>query len=276
MKKGITLIALIITIIVLLILAGVSIALVIGDSGIVSKAMSAKTQSAVQGVNEAAEIIRGEYQTHNNGEDPTARYIIEKLIEKNEITASQVEDYGDDSGVGIVVVEGKSININGKEFDGNIGINICLEDPKLNGHYGYGNKIILGFSNVYDEDEDLLIREIYEEVGPNFRTAYQNHGHEDTLFRGSFEWTASRRGFSFEEVLGAAIVKSGIRDYNIRVTTDNGQTNVDLNMNDSGYVEDLYFAPISYEEKIYKITITDPQGNESWRLVKAKLEEIQY
>lgn len=37
-QKGITLVALVVTIIVLIILAGVSIALVLGDNGIVSKA----------------------------------------------------------------------------------------------------------------------------------------------------------------------------------------------------------------------------------------------
>ena len=43
-KKGITLIALIITIIVLLILAGVTISAVIGDDGIIKKAAEAKVQ----------------------------------------------------------------------------------------------------------------------------------------------------------------------------------------------------------------------------------------
>ena len=45
-KKGITLIALVVTIVVLLILAGVSINLVLGDNGIVKKAQDAKTKSA--------------------------------------------------------------------------------------------------------------------------------------------------------------------------------------------------------------------------------------
>ena len=47
-QRGITLIALVITIIVLLILAGVSISMVVGENGIVSKATDAKekTQSA--------------------------------------------------------------------------------------------------------------------------------------------------------------------------------------------------------------------------------------
>ena len=42
-NKGITLIALVITIIVLLILAGISIATLIGDNGILTKANEAKT-----------------------------------------------------------------------------------------------------------------------------------------------------------------------------------------------------------------------------------------
>ena len=45
-KKGITLVALVVTIVVLLILAGVSINLVLGDNGIISKAQEAKTKQA--------------------------------------------------------------------------------------------------------------------------------------------------------------------------------------------------------------------------------------
>ena len=45
-KKGITLVALVVTIVVLLILVGVSINLVLGDNGIISKAQEGKTKSA--------------------------------------------------------------------------------------------------------------------------------------------------------------------------------------------------------------------------------------
>lgn len=43
-QKGITLVALVVTIIVLIILAGVSIALVLGDNGIVSKSKQAANE----------------------------------------------------------------------------------------------------------------------------------------------------------------------------------------------------------------------------------------
>ena len=113
MKKGITLIALIITIIVLLILAGISISLVMGDNGILSKAQKSKKQTVIGDVKDTAEIIRGEYEVDNKGKSPTSRYIIEKLIEQGKITSSQVEDYGDDTGVGIIIVENENVEISG-------------------------------------------------------------------------------------------------------------------------------------------------------------------
>ena len=45
-NKGITLVALVVTIVVLLILAGVSINLVLGDNGIIAKAKEAQSKSA--------------------------------------------------------------------------------------------------------------------------------------------------------------------------------------------------------------------------------------
>ena len=62
-KKGITLVALVVTIVVLLILAGVSINLVLGNNGIVKKAQDAKTKTAedqenmLKGMNQLADEI---------------------------------------------------------------------------------------------------------------------------------------------------------------------------------------------------------------------------
>jgi Tfp pilus assembly major pilin PilA len=65
-NKGITLIALIITIIVLLILAGVSINMVLGDNGVVTKALNAsektKTESAYEAVSLAWGSCEMEYE----------------------------------------------------------------------------------------------------------------------------------------------------------------------------------------------------------------------
>ena len=63
-NKGITLIALVITIIVLLILAGVSIAMLTGQNGILSQAQKAKTETENAAKNEAA--ILDEYNKYLN------------------------------------------------------------------------------------------------------------------------------------------------------------------------------------------------------------------
>ena len=64
-NKGITLIALVVTIIVLLILAGVSIAMLTGQNGILNKAGEARDNSAAGTLDEAAKIAVGNILTTN-------------------------------------------------------------------------------------------------------------------------------------------------------------------------------------------------------------------
>ena len=114
-KNGITLIALVVTIVVLLILAATSISMLIGDNGIANRALKAKNEQKISEIKEAVELIRGDYEVENNGENPTSRYIIENLLGNNKISISDVADYGDNTGVGEIIVEGKTILIFGKE-----------------------------------------------------------------------------------------------------------------------------------------------------------------
>ena len=64
-NKGITLIALVVTIIVLLILAGVSIAMLSGQNGILNRAREAREQSTKGSLDEAVKIVVGNYMTKN-------------------------------------------------------------------------------------------------------------------------------------------------------------------------------------------------------------------
>ena len=74
-EGGITLIALVITIIVLLILAGVTIATLTGDNGILTKAGDAKTSTEIAEVKERVQTdILGE-QAGNNGELTKGKFI---------------------------------------------------------------------------------------------------------------------------------------------------------------------------------------------------------
>jgi hypothetical protein len=62
-QKGITLVALVITIIVLLILAGVSISLVVGDNGILTKATDSATKTDTAAVSSALQLSLATLQT---------------------------------------------------------------------------------------------------------------------------------------------------------------------------------------------------------------------
>ena len=62
-QKGITLIALVITIIVLLILAGVSIAMLAGDNGVLTKASDSKIVNAIGAMIAASEALADYYDS---------------------------------------------------------------------------------------------------------------------------------------------------------------------------------------------------------------------
>ena len=65
-KRGITLIALVITIIVLLILAGVSIATIMGDDGIIAKAKDAAEKNEIEAYLEEVKLKLSNYNMNNS------------------------------------------------------------------------------------------------------------------------------------------------------------------------------------------------------------------
>lgn len=82
-NKGVTLVALVITIIVLLILAGVTLSMVMGDSGIFSKANKASSETTISSAKDAVRLATLEAVTDqydDNGAITTA----------NEITSANV------------------------------------------------------------------------------------------------------------------------------------------------------------------------------------------
>lgn len=74
-NKGITLIALVITIIVLLILAGVSIATLTGDNGILKQAQEAKNKTKIAEVKERAQTDILGIQTENEGKMSKTQFV---------------------------------------------------------------------------------------------------------------------------------------------------------------------------------------------------------
>ena len=100
-QKGITLIALVITIIVLLILAGVSIAMLSGENGILTNASEAQAKTdynnAVEKINVALQAIKTEALANtvdDNTYDPTTEDNMEALTAEAVIGEGMTEDDG--------------------------------------------------------------------------------------------------------------------------------------------------------------------------------------
>lgn len=109
-NTGITLIALVITIIVLLILAGVTLSLVMGNDGILGRAESAVNQTDIAGGHEQAELLASSHVTDyydkkyvNNDSDVSEKSVADYVAEK-------LKD-GEDSGDYNVKATGRKIEV---------------------------------------------------------------------------------------------------------------------------------------------------------------------
>lgn len=113
--KGITLIALVITIIVLLILAGVTISMVVGNNGVLSQAKKSAQNTKIGEIKDEIELIRADYEVEHEGENPTAQYLLDKLFSRGKISQTQYDNAqdGETEGTKVIEVEGKKIIIEG-------------------------------------------------------------------------------------------------------------------------------------------------------------------
>ena len=95
-NKGITLVALIVTIIVLIILAGISVNLALGDNGIITIARKAKENTELAKIEEETELNELYYQLENN--DSSSGNLpydaITKLAEFKKAIATAINDAG--------------------------------------------------------------------------------------------------------------------------------------------------------------------------------------
>ena len=92
-KKGITLIALVVTIVVLLILAGVTISLLLDENGIIAKSKDAKTETRVSQIEDEV----GMWKQHNfinkesNQAQESADTMLESLISRKLLTEDEID-----------------------------------------------------------------------------------------------------------------------------------------------------------------------------------------
>ena len=134
-ERGITLVALVITIIVLLILAGVTLSMVMGESGIFGKANSAKEKNQLSNAEETIRLAVLENKVKNvSGEvaltnDQLKEEIAKKLTEQGyTVSGSTVTYYGD-----------KTIDIE----------NYLEKESKTYTAYNVGDQVTVGEENFY-------------------------------------------------------------------------------------------------------------------------------
>ena len=88
-EKGITLIALVVTIVVLLILAAVSISMLGGENGIITQAIEAREQTKIGEEKEAIRLAYESCKINNKGENVTAQQLEDELKKgKNDVTVT--------------------------------------------------------------------------------------------------------------------------------------------------------------------------------------------
>ena len=87
-EKGVTLIALVVTIIVLIVLAGVSINLMFGQLGVVTKSKEAKEENLKQTAKDVMSLKITNIQIENYTENetlPSLQFLADKLCEDNDM-----------------------------------------------------------------------------------------------------------------------------------------------------------------------------------------------
>ena len=151
MKKqnGITLVALVVTIIVLLILAGVSISMISGDDGIATQAGNARTNTKAAQIKEAIELAatNNKIAMYSGEEVKEIADVAEELEDKGVITEEEKEKIINSNQL---VVDGETIDFGviNVESVGNLTGNVGVEKPE----YIVGQ----GFEVNYNELDQLL------------------------------------------------------------------------------------------------------------------------
>ena len=160
-RRGVTLIALVITIIVLLILAGVTIAMLTGDNGIISKAMQAKIRT--EEAKETEETGLNEIENYINGKSAEAGVVVQDLKSiKSDGTEGEVigEKVSDGAG-GVVPIPSGFYYVGGTAKSGTVISDNLADKDKYKGQEVVGTNLsgnqfvfipVNGVSLKYEQD----------------------------------------------------------------------------------------------------------------------------
>ena len=216
-NKGITLIALVVTVIVLLILAGVSIAMLTGNSGILTQSRNAKIATELSSYKEELELFKIEQISKNDSfleESLTAGknnlfYNTQDQSEQGKGTIRDIiTNISDDYFEKLEVIKGELL-INTKDNNEikvakELGIEVNPYDIDENGVLqSSGNNLAL-----MDENGTLVIPDSVVEIGEG---AFANEGLKTIIIPGTVK-KIGKNAFAYNTTLETVIIQEGVEE----------------------------------------------------------------
>lgn len=219
-EEGITLIALVITIIVLLILTGITIAMLTGNNGILTRANDAKIETVVSTVKENLQLEQ-----------------IEKTMDNKKLTPETL------------LAEKKVKRTIQQGNDGNYYIYYILKENSVEGMQGLGKKNTTSLKDVFLIDDDLNVKYIAsngKEYGDNIN---------NKILEDETEIRFANKAFS--EYISKI---SGVTEEKMKFKWMKNQISLTINDPAIDSLEDLVFFPNLETLKLNNLTLDNLQG----------------
>ncbi len=277
-SKGITLIALVITIVVLLILAGVSIAMLTGDNGILTRAGDAKIETALGAVKEQIGLYQIEKKMDNKEVTPE-NLLVEGKVSRT-VQAGEADKYymyyalKENSfegmqglGKGNIARTAESLLAEGKvsrtvqlgEAD-KYYMYYALKENSFEGMQGLGKGNIASLKDVFLIDDNLNVKYISsngKEYGDNLNNKVLD---DETEIRFSSK--------AFSEYVSKI---SGVTEDEMKFKWMKDQTRLEINGSNIDSLQDLIFFPNLKELRLDNVKLRDLQGIENCEKIKSLL-----
>ena len=206
-ESAITLIALVVTIVVLLILAGITISLVFGSNGVIKKAQESKEQTEIGEMREKLEMAKVPVYADGNGSYKVQDYW--DRIESEGLIADKTVDIIDngDGTYEVTTTPGYVFEITvepNKEIAENIIIGECI---------GKGENLSIGIRVVKKTTNSIEIEVVRAEGASNFKYSIKKQGEE---YGAAEEKSETRHVFS-------GLTQGGIYTIKVEATKDGEQ-----------------------------------------------------
>ena len=273
-NKAITLIALVVTIVVLLILAGISISLVIGDNGLIQKSKDAKLETRAGTVEDEVTVWKQNNAVNrslgNGTDDPDA--MIQGLIDRGLLNEDEIDREQE-----IITIKRKNGSVVKQISYSNVDINISkTPETKKSGVVVLNVTSVEGMTipnmNVWDEFGNEDYTELLEYIN-SLNEEQKKEKIKKMLPEAMNKSTAESENPSNCKTFEDA-VKLGFKDLGMEVPTENleeefwkiieeGDGGIDGFLGEC--IETLYYNEDSKEIKGY--TVTNPDGEESSKYI---------